>query len=147
MLRPWIFVPTLLLSLLAVLVGGCTPAGTAPTEPVSGLVTCRGQPLEGVTVVFTPEGGRPATGTTDGSGKFTLSTFRPGDGAVPGRHKVSIRPKAGASPPPMPGSPEAKQAQPEKPPFPAKYSDPNQSGLTAEVKSGQANEFKFDLTD
>jgi hypothetical protein len=35
------------------------------------------------------EKGRPASGTIE-NGKFTLSTYREGDGAVPGKNKVAV---------------------------------------------------------
>jgi hypothetical protein len=55
------------------------------------VVTLGGQPLEGAAVTFTPvEGGRPATGATDAQGRFRLSTFDPGDGAVLGEHVVTV---------------------------------------------------------
>jgi hypothetical protein len=130
------------LILLLPLLIGCGNPGVAPTAEVTGTVTYKGAPLEGVNVVFTPANGRPATGTTDAEGKFTLSTFAAKDGAVPGEHKVAI---TDASVPPMPGTPEA--AKPKKKLFPARYSDPAKSGLTATVKEGEANEFTFELTD
>jgi len=132
--------------LLLATLEGCGSPGTAPTEPVSGTVLYKGQPLEGVTVIFTPKEGRPASGTTDAAGRFALSTFAEDDGAVAGSHQVSLAPKASGEPMLMPGMPGAdKQAAPL--PFPAKYRDPGQSGLTADVKPSETNDFKFELTD
>lgn len=130
------------LAFLVTLAAGCGGEGVAPTAEVTGTVTYKGAPLENVNVVFTPANGRPATGTTDAEGKFTLSTFASDDGAVPGEHRVAI---TSTAIPPMPGTPEA--AKPQKKLFPARYSDPAKSGLTAAVKEGEANEFKFELTD
>ena len=124
---------------------GCGESGTAPTVKVTGTVMYKSRPLVGVNVTFTPDKGRPATGTTDPAGKFTLSTFKSGDGAVEGTHKVTITPTAGSEP--MPGTPEAAKAGAAKPEFPPKYRDPSQSGLTATVKKGAENHFKFELTD
>ena len=133
--------------LLAALVwvSGCGESGVAPTVKATGIVTYKGQGLSGVNVTFTPDKGRSATGTTDPAGKFTLSTFKPGDGAVEGLHKVTITPTAGSEP--MPGTPEAAKAEVAKPEFTPKYRDPSQSGLTATVKKGAENHFKFELTD
>ena len=109
-----------------------------------GAVTYHQQPLTKVVVTFHPKSGRPATATTDASGRFTLSTLRANDGAVVGPHKVSI---SMAGPPPMPGSVEAEKARPKAPAFPARYSNPETSGLSATVEAGSPNTFTFDLSD
>ena len=75
---------------LALALAGCG-SDRPQTIRVSGTVTLDGSPVEGATVGFTPAGGgRLATGTTDASGKFTLTTFEDGDGAVPGTHTVTV---------------------------------------------------------
>ena len=121
---------------------------TAPTAKVTGTVTYKGQPAQRASVGFIPDGGpggRPASGTTDASGKFTLTTFAPSDGAVPGKHKVVITEASGSSePPPMPGMPGYKE---KKSKFPAKYGNPQTTTLSAEVKPGGPNDFTFDMTD
>jgi len=127
-----------------VIVVGCAKPGTDPTGKVTGTVTYKGQPLERVSVGFFPEKGRPASGRTDAQGKFTLSTFVPGDGAVPGRHTVTI---VEVYDRPPKGTPEFEKWKPPPPRFPAKYSDAQKSKLTAEVKQGQKNDFTFNLTD
>jgi len=129
-----------------VVVSGCGSGGTASTEEVTGTVTYNGAPVADASVTFTPEAGRPATGITDAGGKFTLTTFTTDDGAVPGMHKVSIAPNASQIPP-MPGTPEAAVAAAGKPPFPPRYSNPETSGLTADVKEGGDNDFTFGMTD
>lgn len=68
---------------------GCGPK-YPETFPVSGTVTLDGKPVAGAAVVFTPEEGHQATGTTDDSGRFELSTFQLGDGALPGPHRVTV---------------------------------------------------------
>ncbi len=60
------------------------------TFPVTGTVTLDGKPVSGAAVVFTPDEGRQATGTTDDAGRFELSTFELGDGALPGKHRVTV---------------------------------------------------------
>lgn len=133
---------TLLLGVAAV--AGCSGGGegTAPTAKTAGVVTYKGTPVPNVSVTFTPASGRPANGVTDATGKFTLTTFNTGDGAVPGTHQVSIT-TTGEEP--MPGTPEAAAAA--KAPFPARYRNPQESGLTADVKPGTKNEFTFDMQD
>jgi hypothetical protein len=127
---------------------GCgAPPGTAPTVPVSGTATYKGQPLAGVVVTFNPQSGRPGFGTTDPQGKFAVSTFRTKDGAVPGDHKVTITEPPSNEPRPMPGSPEAKAAKAAKVAsrFPAKYSSLKDTPLKTTVKEG--NKYDFELTD
>jgi hypothetical protein len=124
---------------------GCGPA-MPPTAPTKGTVLYRGDPLPNARVVFTPEEGRPAVGTSDAQGRFMLSTFQENDGAVPGRHRVAVMagdPPEG--PPPMPGTPEAAHHQPAGPRLPEKYADPATSGLAFEVKPDVTNEFTLEL--
>jgi len=133
-------------AIVLVSVAGCGKPGTAPTVKVTGTVTYNGTPVAGASVGFLPDSGRPASGTTDAQGRFTLSTFAQGDGAVPGRHRVTISEPASESAP-MPGTPEAENWTPPEPRFPAKYADPNTSGFTATVEKGGENDFTFDMTD
>ncbi|MCH5377819.1 MAG: carboxypeptidase-like regulatory domain-containing protein [Planctomycetes bacterium] len=131
---------------IALLVG-CGGASTPSTSKVTGTVKYNNAPLANVNVTFTPQEGRPATGTTDAEGHFQLTTFEVDDGAVPGMHRVTITPGPSSEPPPMPESPEQAKAAPPAAPFPAKYMHPDQSGLTANVESGKSCEFTFELTD
>ncbi len=138
----------------ASLVVGCGgPTTGEKTYKVTGTVTYKGKPVNGAALAFVPEKGRPAAGKTDALGKFTLATFKPGDGAVAGTHKVTIAPAPASDdePPPMPGMPGYEQWQKEQEKkqsaLPAKYADPSQSKLNAKVEPGGKNEFSFDLTD
>ena len=79
---------------------GCgpgTPASLAPSDtvPVTGSVTYRGKPAVGFKVTFHPQfdiGSIKFTpnGETDNLGKFTLSTGAVGNGAPPGKYKVTF---------------------------------------------------------
>lgn len=60
------------------------------TARVSGLVTLAGKPVNTGMVMFHPEQGRAAIGPIGSDGRYTLTTFRSGDGAVLGRHRVTI---------------------------------------------------------
>ena len=131
------------LPMICLAIAGCGRTGTE-TLKAGGTVTYHKKPLADVCVTFTPESGRPATGETDAEGRFTLSTFQPDDGAVPGKHNVSISP-SGA--PTMPGTAEAKRATAKVAPFPVKFSNTRTSGLSANVEAGSPNDFTFDLTD
>ncbi|VTS04981.1 hypothetical protein [Tuwongella immobilis] len=117
---------------------GCGSSGLAPVK--GQFVTPDGKPataLEKCSVVFE---GKAADGTATGStgeidaeGRFELTTLQPGDGAPIGTHKVSIAaywPGAAESPKPLPVL--------------DKYSNPETSGLTADVKPG-ANDIKLTI--
>ena len=140
---------------LALSLGGCSqkPASNRPqTVPVKGRVTLAGEPLAKATVSFQPDGkGNGASGITDDGGAFTLSTFAAKDGAVPGTYKVTVTKvddtasggdmtAAGYAPPT-----ESSAASKPKSLVPEQYADPAKSGLTAEVTTGAANTFDFDL--
>lgn len=72
-----------------------------PTVPVSGTVRYRGAPVADADVAFiTPGNSRYAIGVTDGAGAFVLGTFVPGDGAVVGKHRVTVATSRGLPPPP-----------------------------------------------
>jgi hypothetical protein len=122
---------------------GCGSAGSAPTAEVKGKVTYQGNPVPNVNVTFTPDNGRPALGTTNENGEFTLSTFSEADGAVPGMHTVTL---ATNETEPMPGTPEAANYQPKPLPFPEKYTSPATSDLKVEVKDG-SNDIPLELKD
>ncbi|SFH80541.1 hypothetical protein [Planctomicrobium piriforme] len=86
--------------LLLVILSGCgQKAAHYKTVPVSGVLTCQGNAVAKVFVIFTPQAskdrpegasGKSAMGQTDETGKFVLSTYGMNDGAVPGMHTVTI---------------------------------------------------------
>lgn len=129
------------------------------TFPITGTVMYNGAPIEGASVSFVPMGegtggeGKGAAGFTNASGQYTLTTFKAGDGAVPGQYRVKItkltQPPAPAAAPATPsgsgveveagyepGAEDAPEAAPTNL-LPAKYADPNTSGLMVEVKAGE----------
>lgn len=131
---------------------GCSqpgPTGTVlETAPVSGTLTYQGQPLSSFLVVFTPvDGRRPATGRTDSAGRFQLGTNAPGDGAVVGAHKISVAfdPDTGVDS--TQAMPIEDPAEMPKPPveIPAKYANPETSGLTQDVPASGVTDLKIDL--
>ena len=133
------------LAIVLLLVVGCSQPDTMPMAKVTGTVTYNGEPIDNVSVTFIPESGaRPAAGLTDASGKFTLSTLDPGDGASPGMNKVALTETPDGSPP-MPGEPGFDTWKPPVQRFPIKYANPEESGFTATVIMGQ-NDFTFDMT-
>lgn len=152
---------------------GCPAGSGVSTAPVSGLVTLDGQPVDGATISFVPksEGGVAAAAVTDASGRFTLVTTS-GEGAVPGSYAVTIskasagEAQASVDPRSMGGnlSAEDMKAMAEKAreqtgrkssgggsnasagsTLPKKYAVADTSGLAAEVKAGDKNEFTFEM--
>jgi hypothetical protein len=144
---------------------GCQGGGDRPaTHPVSGQVTLGGTPVEGAIVSFVPtgEGGNAASGTTDASGNYTLSTFASGDGAVAGEYGVKVvkyegqqqqaagsgseeETDASGYPASYGGAaPEGQDEGPAANRLPPKYANPSTSGFTATVQAGN-NTFDFPL--
>jgi hypothetical protein len=142
---------------------------------VKGKVTKDGQPVAGAAVAFGPTAseGKAASGMTDASGNYTLTTFENGDGALPGSYKVTITKFPGAAPAATGSSASApsaadidaaykaaeKQGQSVLAPSAGpggtdtpknelddKFANAETSGLTAEVKAGGANTFDFDVS-
>lgn len=136
--------------LTAIVLAGCGRTDGPQVEPVSGTVYYGGEPLAEAIVVFSPVSGeRKASATTDDEGRFELSTFGNGDGAIVGEHVVTIVKRGPRKLPPvgtpgrgMPGGPSA----PGDPLIPEKYFSPDTSGLTAEVTAG-GNNLDFHLED
>src|SRR4051794_7847652 len=144
---------TLAVSGVLVLIG-CSDDGLARRYPVSGKVTFKGQPLKTGRISFVPEApdGRGA-GAEIVDGAYTLTTQEPGDGAFPGKYKVSVvvqnldmqeieaaskklAEKAKAQATQIDPALVAKATRKTKHEIPEKYSSPQSSGLEAEVKSG-----------
>ena len=125
---------------------GCGGVDDAPkTVAVTGVVTYQGKPMPNLSVGFIPETGMLASGMTDAEGRFEMTTSAPGDGAIPGLHKVAIN-FVPDQVPEMPGFPGSENAPVS--PIPTKYADASTSGLTATVdKDPSKNDFTFDLTD
>lgn len=79
-----------LLLLLSLPILGC--GSRSSDTQVTGIVALDGQPLAAATVIFEPLGeGRPATGYTDGSGRFQLVVDHNHTGIPAGKYRVRIR--------------------------------------------------------
>lgn len=118
------------------------------TVPVTGSVSYRGQPLTKGDVQMVPleiaagKTRRPATATIDANGQFTMSTFKLGDGMVPGKYGVAI---------------VAIRRYPnlmdpnDKPEYavPVRYVDPKTSGLIAIIpdQTSKPVQLEFNLID
>ena len=88
-------IPLVTGGLLVSLLAGCS--GKQPWEtpyPAKGTITFKGKPIPNAELSFHPEGDAvPDTvrpwAKTDETGEFVVSTFNKGDGAPPGRYKVT----------------------------------------------------------
>ena len=96
--------------------------------PVHGSITYKGKPVPQGTILFTPENGPSATGEIK-DGQYSLMTDNKWNGAVPGKHTVtimSLADQAGLLP---------EHRSPLPPPIvPLEYSFADKSGLTAQVE-------------
>jgi hypothetical protein len=86
---------TSLAALVLLACWGCGDGGSkpyvAPTVPVKGKVTYKGQPVTAGNVMFEPiDIGKEAFGKIQPDGTFTLTSFKDGDGAVKGVHRVGV---------------------------------------------------------
>jgi hypothetical protein len=78
---------------LALCAGCGSESGTfvGSTVPVKGTASYKGKPLSQGEIVFEPDsGGREAHGSIGPDGTFELTTFKHGDGAVAGTHRVAV---------------------------------------------------------
>lgn len=108
--------------------GGSEASYSGPMIPVKGIVRFRGAPLVRGTITFEPEDiGREAHGEIQNDGTFVITTFKDGDGVVPGTFRVAIN-----------GQYKGGKATP------VKYRNASSSKLLADVSS-EKTEFAFDL--
>ena len=119
---------------------GCSGGANLPElGQVSGTVTLDGQPLDGATIEFVPEKGRPSSAITDESGNYKLRFSATTNGAVLGKHDVAIR--SFRDPVSAEGDQPGVEGRDEL--LPARYHE--NSELTAEVAAG-SNTIDFTLT-
>jgi prepilin-type N-terminal cleavage/methylation domain-containing protein len=156
---------------VAAVLGCGDDSGLARRYPVSGTVTYNDKPLERGTINFAPADptGRAAGGTII-DGRYSLTTHDPNDGAIPGKYKVSVvakeadpskvdlkikKPREGsqteaekkAMAAVFPQKVAARAAAAAKNLIPARYSSPETSTLSFEVKEQSSNIADFQLKD
>ena len=141
--------------LAVILLVGCSGAeedqwtkNRPQTYQAGGLVTFDGQPLSDATVVFKPadSDGNTAVGRTDAEGRFVLQTFGDKDGAIAGKHLVTVTKVETTKPPEGANLDEINFVAEERSLIPTSYGVPASSKLTAEVKADGENDFTFELT-
>ncbi|MEY4177772.1 MAG: hypothetical protein RLY70_1346 [Planctomycetota bacterium] len=149
----------LLLAAVSFVFTGCGGDEFPERAKVTGTVKYKGQPVADATVTFFSDSvPRAAIGTTDASGRFTLSTFGENDGAVPADYIVTIVKKTSADSgaaydPENPGAAYGKamagsatgRGATAKDELPAQYANRATSGLSQKVAAGSNNDFTFDL--
>jgi len=127
---------------------GVTGCGSGEkAAEVSGLVTMKGQPMDLIHVEFWSSEGQRSYGKTDESGKFTLKLDDGSmNGAIVGSHKVSMKDTWPTKDNVMSESGEwVDKSNGKRSRIDTKYYDAIKSPLTAEVKSGEKNNFEFDV--
>jgi hypothetical protein len=129
-----------LLLAIALILGGCG-SNDKKTAVVRGIVTYNGKAVPNGTISFIPVEGRSATGEIKPDGSYTLTTFRKGDGAIIGQHKVVIVAMEDMSN----RLPEARNPMPPSI-IPLKYTSLATSDLRADVKD-EENTIVFKLED
>jgi len=134
------------------------PADLPALTPCTITVTHNGEPVEGASVLMSPQSGEySAAGTTDSAGKAVMSTDGKYEGVVAGEFVATVTKleKSDYVAPPQPDDPEEymkweeelkNQPQPENL-LPEKYASFGTSGLTVTVAEGAPAEVTLELTD
>jgi hypothetical protein len=113
--------------ILTVLIAGCGPQ----FGDVSGTVKFKGEPLKTGTISFYDQANKVQSSPIGPDGTYSVSKVQAG----PVKIAVSV-PLAITMGPPRGDAPMPARPWPGVPALPTKYQDPEQSGLTMEVKSG-----------
>lgn len=125
---------------------GCGGGDGPELADAGGTVKYKGKPVPGATVVFMPDSGPAAYGTTGTDGRFTWTT-RELTGAMVGPGKVAITAVPAYE---FKSEQELTSAIVKKMGsslIPVKYGRSETSGLSVSVKSGEKNDFTFELKD
>jgi hypothetical protein len=149
--------------LVTLLASGCGSGGgkqRAKVYKVTGKVTYLNAPLIGATVSFAPRGDGPAAiGRTNDQGEFQLTTYGGNDGAAEGDYAVlvalivapedAVPAEAHGTDPSVNYSSSASHGggsgKKTGSMLPTKYSDMNQTPLSAKVEPSGANNFTFEI--
>ena len=117
--------------------------------PVHGVVRLNGKPVGAARVTFmNSKLGVSAYGLSDDEGRFTLTTFEPGDGTPPGSYQITVtkvQDPGHASSSAPPAFRRGGAAPQPRAPIPQQYANPQTSGLTAEVLETGNDEIAVEL--
>jgi hypothetical protein len=116
----------------------CGGSDKFDTVPAKGEVTYKGQPLGKGQIQLLPDNGPAAVGLIE-DGKFVLGTNADGDGAPPGKYRVTVF-----------SYKEIKNRFGEttsKSVIPNRYANPDTSGLVVEIPEGGNEAIKVELVD
>lgn len=134
--------------------GGCGRSNGPVTIPVRGEVLYQGSPLKEGLVVYLPKNSddsRQASGKIEADGSFVLTTFKKGDGVVPGEYAIVVYPydsPAGAERTREQIEAAAQTGAPRPATMiPERYSDPAASGLTDTINDEHSGVKQIELTD
>ncbi|MFO0877743.1 MAG: carboxypeptidase-like regulatory domain-containing protein [Gemmataceae bacterium] len=116
----------------------------SPTVPVTGIVRYQGKPVGSASITLQSLDGKIfARGNSDAAGVFNLSTYKPQDGAPPGKYKVMVAVSTVKEIAPGVLAPEPEGGF--KSPIPTKYADFSKSDILVDVKESGKNELLIDL--
>lgn len=147
---------------LVLFTAGCSKGeklNRLPVFKVRGVVTLKGNPVANADITFSnAEANRSAFGKTNEKGEYQLTTYSSLDGAVAGKHAISIiHVPPVANTPALPATEEAAYQPPgigestlppaPKSNVPAKYAESATSGLIAVVNEDDENVVDFALTE
>lgn len=140
----------LVVLVLAVVLPSCAGKGWKACHPAKGRVLFNGKPVAGAEVWLVPtspelQGQNPTIapyGKSAEDGTFSLTTYTPDDGAPPGQYKAKvICEKKGAQ-----GAVNPDDDRPAtRNVLPARYADPERSGLTVTIQTGNNVLADFEL--
>ena len=115
------------------------------TVRVRGVLLHRGSPLAYYQVMCHPEDGRrPAAGVSDEQGQFVLGTNGAEDGAVVGKHRVTVV-YLGKPLPERDGMIDFSPPPPPKIKIASKYNHADTSGITIDIPAAGSSDLKIDL--
>jgi hypothetical protein len=119
------------------LLSGCGKGDRLETAKVKGIVTLNGKVVERGVVSFSPQAGRGGRGLIRPDGTYELTTYVPNDGAILGKHRVSVT----ATTP--------RKSVDEEPEYivPPRFGEPATSGLEYVVTPSGENRFDITLLD
>ena len=103
--------------------------------PVNGTVTYNGEPLAVGGITFEPFDGRSAFGTIENGSIVNVTTHARGDGVLEGACRVGVQATTNLGQP----------VGPHDPLIPARYFDPQSSGIVLEISRDSAQQLSIEL--